>query len=403
MSVAERLLQRWRDAGLLDDETAARIRAFEQEHAGPARPYLFYALGGLGALSIGIGLISIVAANWDEISPTFKLTAALVLLAGLALGTEATARRAARSQGGLSVSAWGVDVLVFLYYGATLACISLVAQIYQMGGKAQHALAFWSLVTVPLLLQGRGRLLMAVWLWALQGTVLFNVFLWSDQEMSGRREVVVNCSAMMASSLVIMALGSLSRLRRSRPQLASVAQGLGLAQWLILASLAQQLWYERGSRYDSARDYAAVGAMVSMVLAVLVLVVRRLSGARGAAFAVVLLLGTLSCYLPLLVPHDDGTARLVGALSFLALWVLVGWHGLRSGSLGLFNLATAIIAVRLLIVYFEVFESMLRTGLGLVSGGLLTLLMAWIWLRKVRRSTTPTPATPAVAAAGGQP
>ena len=79
---------------------------------------------------------------------------------------------------------------------------------------------------MPLLLQGRGRLLMAVWLWALQGTVLVNVFLWSDQEMSGRREVVVNCSAMMASSLVIMALGSLSRLRRSRPQLASVAQGV---------------------------------------------------------------------------------------------------------------------------------------------------------------------------------
>jgi hypothetical protein len=31
------LLARWTNGGLIDDATAARIRAFEQEHAGAAR------------------------------------------------------------------------------------------------------------------------------------------------------------------------------------------------------------------------------------------------------------------------------------------------------------------------------------------------------------------------------
>jgi uncharacterized membrane protein len=37
-----------------------------------------------------------------------------------------------------------------------------------------------------------------------------------------------------------------------------------------------------------------------------------------------------------------------------------------------------------LIVYFEVFGSLLDTGLGLVTGGLLTLLLIWFWARKRR-------------------
>jgi uncharacterized membrane protein len=60
----EKKLARWREAGLLDEAAAARIAAFEQTSQ---RPVLLYALGGLGALTLGIGIVSIVAANWYAI------------------------------------------------------------------------------------------------------------------------------------------------------------------------------------------------------------------------------------------------------------------------------------------------------------------------------------------------
>jgi hypothetical protein len=38
----------------------------------------------------------------------------------------------------------------------------------------------------------------------------------------------------------------------------------------------------------------------------------------------------------------------------------------------------------LLGIYFEVFGTLLDTGVGLVLGGLLTLLVTWFWARKRR-------------------
>ena len=47
-----------------------------------------------------------------------------------------------------------------------------------------------------------------------------------------------------------------------------------------------------------------------------------------------------------------------------------------------FNALTALIALRVLVIYFEVFGSLLSTGVGLITGGVLTLLVGWLWQRK---------------------
>jgi uncharacterized membrane protein len=55
---------------------------------------------------------------------------------------------------------------------------------------------------------------------------------------------------------------------------------------------------------------------------------------------------------------------------------------MRVRSFGLFRTATAMIAIRLLIVYFEVIGSLAASGLGMILGGALTLLAAWLWRKK---------------------
>ena len=83
-----RRLAAWQQAGVIDAATRSRIEQFEQ---GRLRPVLLYALGGLGALTIGIGLVSVVAANWDQIGKVAKLGLDLVLGAGLGAGLYVTA------------------------------------------------------------------------------------------------------------------------------------------------------------------------------------------------------------------------------------------------------------------------------------------------------------------------
>ena len=68
----------------------------------------------------------------------------------------------------------------------------------------------------------------------------------------------------------------------------------------------------------------------------------------------------------------------------------------QAGLINTLNFATAVIGIRILIVYFEVFGSLLGTGVGLVTGGVLTLGLVWLWVRKRRafaRELTPEDST----------
>ena len=141
-----RKLARWREAGLIDEATSARIQAFEDCER---KPIVLYALGVLGASAVALGLISIIAANWDVIPGRVKLGADLLL--GVALAAADLRRRAARQQ--LVAS----EVLITLFYGFTLASIALVGQVYQLDAPAYQGLLVWSAATLPLVLLGQSR------------------------------------------------------------------------------------------------------------------------------------------------------------------------------------------------------------------------------------------------------
>ena len=87
-------------------------------------------------------------------------------------------------------------------------------------------------------------------------------------------------------------------------------------------------------------------------------------------------------HLPLFMPH--GKWPLVAAIAFIVVFAAVALVAHRKGRPKLLHLATAVIGLRLLVIYFEVFGTLLDTGVGLVLGGLLTLLVTWFWARKRR-------------------
>jgi hypothetical protein len=77
----EHLLARWTAEGLLDESTAARIRAFEAASSPMSRVRWPLRLAlGFGAIAMGAGLLLFVSAHWDELSPgaRFGLVVTLV-------------------------------------------------------------------------------------------------------------------------------------------------------------------------------------------------------------------------------------------------------------------------------------------------------------------------------------
>jgi hypothetical protein len=76
-------LERWASAGVIDEETAARIRLFETGHARATgfRWPVWLALG-FGALMLGAALLLFVSAHWDSLSPEVRFGLIVLLVAG---------------------------------------------------------------------------------------------------------------------------------------------------------------------------------------------------------------------------------------------------------------------------------------------------------------------------------
>ena len=93
---ADAYLSRWQEAGLLDAETAARIRAFEEQSPqGRDRPGVVEAGVYLGLAVIAVGVFVLLSTNWEHLRPWARISvsgvpALLALVVGQAMRVSAT-------------------------------------------------------------------------------------------------------------------------------------------------------------------------------------------------------------------------------------------------------------------------------------------------------------------------
>ena len=85
MGIIDRKLQQWVQAGLMTIEQQTTLLDFEAKQPQRASWWL-YSFMILGAVIIGLGIISLIAANWSEIPDSVKLGSDFALLTLLAGG-----------------------------------------------------------------------------------------------------------------------------------------------------------------------------------------------------------------------------------------------------------------------------------------------------------------------------
>lgn len=368
----EKKLEEWQRAGLLDAATAERILAHEK---GVARPVVLYAIGGLGGVTIGIGIISVVAANWDGIGYRTKLAVDLVLALALAAGVFlAEARRATLLR----------EALVVVDYAFTLASLALLGQVYHLGTPDWVALCTWSALTVPLLLLARTWFPAVIWVCGLMLTYTVSAQAWLDlRPWDAPADLALALSGV--GPALLFAIGRAPWLVTKRPQTARVFYVVGWAFVLAAGALlplslyASTLYRTPGGVWGAALCLA----LLALPAALFHLSVPKPAKLARVGVLVMLAFIAVSLLVGLIMRH--GELNLLGALVQLGFLGALGLTTAQLGMLRTFQLVTALIAARLLIVYFEVFGSMLDTGLGMITGGVLTLLLAWVWKRKSPR------------------
>ncbi len=129
--------------GVITDDVADRIQAHYAAKGGQAQNRMLTVFSILGGILVGLGLILIIAHNWDDLPSAVKTGLALLpLIAGQILCGYAILKKADNT-------AWRESTTAFLFC-AIGASISLVAQIYNMPGDIRSFLLTWMLLGLPL-------------------------------------------------------------------------------------------------------------------------------------------------------------------------------------------------------------------------------------------------------------
>lgn len=147
MKNVRNLLPEWVKEGLISPEQARNIDSWISEKENNS-PSVLVILSIIGALLTGIGIILIVAHNWDYLPHTIKLLFALLpAVAFTALKLFAIFKKP-------ESAAWreATAILQLLSFGAS---ISLLSQIYQLGGTLDSFLLAWITIATPTLFYDR--------------------------------------------------------------------------------------------------------------------------------------------------------------------------------------------------------------------------------------------------------
>ncbi|MBV8408396.1 MAG: DUF2157 domain-containing protein [Alphaproteobacteria bacterium] len=382
--IAEHYLKRWRGAGLIDDAAVQRISAWEAAHR---RPVWLWAVSGMGALAIGLGVVSVVAANWEEIPGSAKLAAALLLTALCAGGVFVSWQREL---------AWPREIGALLTFGLVLGNIALIGQVYQLQSEAWQGLLTWLALCTPFLaLVAFTRLVGALW-FAAAIVTWFSAdepIEWLVRGLTGTAyghffPLVLYLPACL---LIVMAVvrGRWPPAETQGELLLTLSlAGLALAVSATVVALNSRLDFWPASA--AAPVEISIGALATL-LAAAALGLGRSNGQRrpliallGVSFAVwtVALLLSRAWHAE---EAGEATFEAVFGLLFIVYWSAIGWVAARTGHRVVFGLAFAFVGLRLLILYFEAIGGLTATGLGLIGGGVLCLALAWLGWRLTQR------------------
>jgi uncharacterized membrane protein len=370
--MSARKITTWHEAGLIDAATRDRLLAYEADHA---HPLALWAVFGIGALAIGLGLVSVVAANWEDIPGQLRLAVHLALIAG------ALAALFLREERLAAQSPWAVEALVFITAALGLTFFGHLGQVYQTSSPLWQPLATWLVLFAPLLLL-TGRSWPAAL--AVGGGAVWTA--WEYASASSRYGVEPDLGRSIWLAFVVALPVLLAPLaawiggRSLREDFWERLEQLALTYAVVGGSLACA--YASFGGFDGpAHPLASVLTCGAVLVAAGIGVALARPGVSGRMAGAII----AGSGLVMVLAYAVNEATVPAALLFFALWAGIGAAALAAQWRRGFQQAVGVIAVRLIILSFELAGDLLMNGLGLILSGFLILGVAWAAVRVSKR------------------
>jgi uncharacterized membrane protein len=377
----EALLTRWQSAGVLDAETAARIRTHEaQSAAGAPAGLRWQGITALilGAILLACGVVLFVSAHWDQLGPgaRYALVIAMVAVFHIAGGL---ARPNFRS---LSTALHAVGTV------ATGAAIALVGQIFNIQEHWPAAVLLWAIAALFgwMLLHDQAQ----------QTLALLLVPAWIFCELGFRADGYIGGGIYMGRLTFVWAILYITFFVGSRRK---AVQGILFAVAAIGTAVGVVLMLSAWASWSAGQSFIPFGTRVWawIAIAAIPLVVAAFHGHKGLipiAAAIAFCLALPWCYRTWTesykglngseVTYFRTSPNLLAHALVAAFAVLLCWWGVRLVSRALVNLGIVGFAAAVAWFYFSDIMSELNRSLGLIGLGVLFLAGGWA-LEKMRR------------------
>lgn len=352
-------LSDWQSQGFLSPEQADRIRQFEADRAPQSR--LLTVLTILAVLSIGLGIISLIAANWDQIPAWFKLLSYFSLMLAQVYALIKWDDKPGLVREGL----------YFLYILSILAGIGLIAQVFHVPSDGWRGPTLWSALSFGLMLRARTEPSVLLWYagftWAWLGFVF---------QSSAHEFLRLQC---FMASVAVLCIGASwnGRWKLPEPQ-RSLTLHLGslfvlvAGPWCLLARSSHDV--------RSGIDFAVAVLLAAVWLFVLA---RQLKKTLLVAAGIVALGFFARWWIADLAQRDllEQWPNFLDTVAFTVQLSAMGLLALHWDRGRIFDGLTLLMAARIFTLFFTLFGTLFMTGAGLVIFGIIVLGLLRVWYR----------------------
>jgi len=365
-------IQEWVTSGLISKQQAEGILKYEDTI--PKKSWVLPGFLILGVVVVGLGLISITAANWALIPPSTKLLANFLLLSALAAAT---------------IQSWQQnkflrsDILLIGYFISILASIGLIAQIYNTSGELYQMLFFWSVITCGAVLAGKHFFVSLFWL---SGFLIATYFYCFDS-IFGRSIFSYNlalismnicflCISCLAASKSLSAESGFTRSWRFWSLFS------GFLTFLFAEIFRTPNHFENSIIFDNAYQenlFLSYNLRFYLLISTSYLIWQTTAYTKAQKHLILVVL----CLLFLI-----GNIGVLGiepsifyAICTISTLCIMAFLAVSLQNKRLFNLCLVLLGLRFMVLYFQALGGLATTGIGLIIAGALIIAFTIAWYK----------------------
>jgi len=252
-------LQRWVEAGLLDSQSAERIRSFETSHESPGMRWPVVFAIAFGSIMVAAGILLFVAAHWEDLSPTERFLLVVAMISGFHLAAGALMPRLRA----LGLALHGVGT-VTLGGG-----IFLAGQIFNLQEHWPGGILLWAIGAAL------SWLVLRDWLQATLAALLVPAWIASEwsvraEHFSGNERILVQFVAMVAVTYLSARRDKHDGKTDSYFRRALVwAGGIALLPVFAVLAAGEREWYWNSHLPPMSLSLHVTGLLIAFVLPLL--------------------------------------------------------------------------------------------------------------------------------------